>query len=326
MSNDLDLVRDFRAGLPQARPADLAVGRARLVSAMRPETSRGRTVRVLLPAAAVGMAAVAVAAFTLLGTSGAPPTDQPSQAARLLADASVVVAAQPDVEPAPDQWIYSDSISYTYPGTRTEYGSWTRFDGDEDAYVENGRLMLRHRPPLAPSDQDTPMTSYAAMAALPTDPKAMLAYADQQIAGQKLAELFGSSPLGLYAAGSTKPQLEFDYLAGLLWQSQNAAPPSAVAAVFRTMSTIPGITTQSNVPDDSGALTVAISANGGLTRMLLDPKTYRVRGAQSLSDGTNPVKLANGKTPSMPWPPRGQIVSSLTLVQVASVAGPGKTS
>jgi hypothetical protein len=325
MTNDLDLIGEFRADLPPARPADLAAGRARLLTAMRPATSRRRTVRVLLPAGAVGTAAVAAVVFTLLGTTGAPPTPEPGQAARLLADASVVVSAQPDVEPAPGQWIYSDSISYTYPRTRTEYGSWTTFDGSEDAYVENGRLVTHHRPPAAPSDEDTPETSYAAMAALPTDPKAMLAYADKQVAGQKLAEVAASSPLNLYAARSTKAQLEFDYLAGLLWQSQNAAPPSAVAAVFSAMSTIPGISTQS-VLDDSGTPTVAISANGGLTRMLLDPKTYRVRGAQSLSDGTNPAKPGNGKTPSTPWPPRGQIVSSLTLAQVALVSGPGKTS
>ena len=340
--DDLDLVREFRADLPPARPADLARGRARLSAAMRPATARRRATRILLPAGAVATAAVAaVVGLTLAGTfSSTPPSTpvaaptsapQAVPAARLLADASAALAAQPDVEPAPGQWIYTNSISYDYPDARSTDPEWITFDGNETAYIQNGQLVIHKNtdpvPPGAPYAQDySPKTSYEAMAALPADPKALLAYVDKQMAGENIVELMSSSPLGFYAAKDTTPQREFDYLTGLLWQSQRAAPPSALAAVFKAMATIPGITTQSNVPDDTGTPTVAISANGGLTRMLLDPATYRVRGAQSLSNGTNPVKLGNGKPPSTPWPPRGQIAGSLTIAQASLVSGPGKTS
>ena len=324
--NDRDLLREFRADLPAP---DLARGRARLTAAMRPRPVR----RVLLPVGAVATAgALALVGITLAGSSQPAPvatSAQPDAAARLLGDASAVVAAEPNIEPAPGQWIYTTSISSGYGQSKVTDPEWITFDGADSAYLQDGKLIRHHgtdTPGTATYAQAaTPKTSYEAMAALPTDPKALLAYVDQQIAGQGWVSIEGSSPLGLYAAKDSQPQREFDYLTGLLWQSQRAAPSSAIAAVFRALSTLPGITTQAGVPDDNGNPTVAISANGGLTRMLLDPTTYRVRGAQSLSTGTDPVKKPNRK-PAEPWPARGQLLGSITLAQIALVAGPGLTA
>ncbi|HEX4224667.1 MAG TPA: CU044_5270 family protein [Pseudonocardiaceae bacterium] len=329
--NDLDELREFRADVAQADPAVLARGRARLLRAAEPATPRKRVGRVLLPVGAVAAAAVVgVVSITLSGSPTVAPVTEPTQpqpalAARLLADASVVVAAQPSIEPAPGQWMYSNTIDYQYPQGRSTDSEWITFDGIRSAYFEDGRLVT-HKGPDS-EEEDSPKSNYETLAALPTDPTALLAYVDRQISGLSPAQIDGGvSSLGSYApAKPTHAQLQFDYLVDLLWNAAHAAPSWAVAAVFNAMSTLPGITTQSNILDDAGTPTVAISADGGLTRMLLDPKTYQVRGVQALSNGTDPIRGRDGK-PMGPWPAKGAMVASLTYARRSEVSGPGKTS
>jgi hypothetical protein len=71
---------------------------------------------------------------------------------------------------------------------------------------------------------------------------------------------------------------------------------------------------------------VGLSADGGLTQLLLDPRTYQVIGMRSTSPGPlghDLHKSAGGKDPRT-LPPRGTVLESLSWT-VTPVTGPGRS-
>lgn len=323
--NDLDLVRTIRATVPAPAPARLAAGRGRLLAAAaRPRrlSRPGHPWRLVLPAGAV-TAAAAVASVAVLGGTATPsrprpapaaPTARADLAAQVLAVAARTVAAEPSARPRDHQWFYSRFVQ-TQTGQPTQSDeNWVRFDGLEQAYYQDGQLIIHHEP----SGSGGPLDSYEALAALPAGPAAILAAAGQVVGTTPRSwENWSAGSIVAELAPRTQGQAEFDYLAQLVWNATAAAPPAALAHVYQAMAELPGVTVAHGLADAVGRTGLGVSANGGVSWLLLDPRTYQVIGLNEKAvsprpaqDGPGPVTFAG--TISMAW------------ADVASVGGPGK--
>jgi hypothetical protein len=350
--NDLELLRDLRAGVPSPAPERLAAGRARLVDSIararapRPQPRRGRSRagrarRVLLPAG-LSLATAAILAVVLGAPPAAAPTAtapnatvptatvptgpaHPVGAVQMLDAAAVTVLRQPAGRPADSQWIYTKFVEYEYGQGTVSSDNWITFDGSRSAYLDNGRLTVHTQQSAqsaaaaGPFDRynanATPATAYDALAALPANPDTALAEVDKQLAALGPSILPG--PASFYAPANLG-QKQFDYLSQLLWNASGGAPATAEAAVFHAMAAIPGISIQTNVADVVGRPALGVSANDGETELLLDPRTYQVLGMRVVSDDLSPGG-------SGAWPAKGAVIASMAWAQVSLVSAPGRT-
>ena len=313
--NDLDLVRTLRADVPPPAPARLAAGRNRILAAAG--ARRRRYWRLALPVGAV-TAAAAVAVVAVLGGAATPshlrPTATPyrprpaatgrvSLAAQVLTVAARTVAAEPATRPGDRQWIYSRFVQ-TQTGTPTQSDeNWIRFDGREQAYYLNGQLIVLPES----SGNGGPLSSYRELAALPAAPSAILAVARQVVGTtQRQWENWSSGSAVAELAPRTSGEAEFDYLAQLLWDAYAAGPPAALAHVYQAMADIPGVTVTRGLTSAVGRAGIGVSANGGVSWLLLDPQTYQVigLGEKALSQKSVMVKgspITFSGTISMAW-------------------------
>jgi hypothetical protein len=313
--NDLDLVRTLRADVPPPAPARLAAGRNRILAAAA--ARRRRYWRLALPVGAV-TAAAAVAVVAVLGGTATPshlrPTATPSRprpaatgrvslAAQVLTVAARTVAAEPSTRPGDRQWIYSRFVQ-TQTGTATQSDeNWIRFDGREQAYYLNRQLIVHYES----SGSGGPLSSYRELAALPAAPSAILAAARQVVGPtQRQWENWSSGSAVAELAPRTAGEAEFDYLAQLLWDAYAAAPPAALAHVYQAMADIPGVTVTRDLTSAVGRAGIGVSANGGVSWLLLDPQTYQVigLGEKALSRESVMVKgspITFSGTISMAW-------------------------
>jgi hypothetical protein len=338
--NDLDLVRDLRADVPAPTRERLAPGRARLLASIsrssRPRFAR-RTVLSVTAAAAAVAVAVAIASGPLSGpaTRSAAvklPAMRLTLTARLLSTAAATVAQHAAARPGPHQWFYTKFVGRDYGQPTQSDENWETFDGRRTAYFQNGQLIVHETlgvfggggpTPLGEYNANaTPQTAYDALASLPSNPKALLAVIAKQVAeiGPSVAS---GSVLSVYAPKG-RDELEFDYLAQLLWHSATGEPPAAEAAVFRALAAISGVSSQQGITDIVGRPAIGLSDNGGMTQLLLDPQTYQVIGMRAASTGTDPVRTVAGKGRKVRWPPRGTIIESAAWAQVSRVSGPGR--
>ena len=339
--NDLDLVRDLRADVPSPTRERLAPGRARLLASVsRPSRPRYAR-RAVLPVAVAAASAVAVAVAAASGAwSGPatrsaavkPPAIRLTLTAQLLSTAAATVAKHPVVRPGPHQWFYTKFVGHDYGQPTQSNENWETFDGRRTAYFQNGRLIVHKTlgvfagggpTPMGEYNANaTPQTAYNALASLPSNPRALLAVIAKQVAkvGPSVAS---GSVVSLYAPKG-RDELEFDYLAQLLWNSATGEPPAAEAAVFRALAAIPGVSSQQGITDVVGRPAIGLSDNGGKTQLLLDPRTYQVTGMRAASTGTDPVRAAAGNGGKVPWPPKGTIIESMAWAQVTMVSGPGR--
>jgi hypothetical protein len=339
--NDLDLVRDLRADVPSPTRERLAPGRARLLTSIsrpsRPRYARRAVLPVAAAAAAASAVAVAVASGAFAGpairsAAVRPPAIRLTLTARLLSTAAATVAKHPAVRPGPHQWFYTKFAAQDYGQPAQSDENWETFDGRQTAYFQNGQLVVRKTlgvfggggpAPLGEYNANaTPQTAYNALASLPSNSRALLGVIARQVAkaGPSVAP---GSVVSLYAPKS-RDELEFDYLAQLLWNSAPGQPPAAEAAVFRALAAIPGVSSQQGITDVIGRPAIGLSDNGGKTQLLLDPQTYQVIGMRAASTGTDPVHTITGKGPRVPWPPKGTIIESMAWAQVTMVSGPGR--
>ena len=312
--NDLDLVRTLRADVPPPAPARLAAGRNRILAAAA--ARRRRYWPLALPVGAV-TAAAAVAVVAVLGGTATPshlrPTATPSRprpaatgrvslAAQVLTVAARTVAAEPSARPGDRQWIYSRFVQ-TQTGTATQSDeNWIRFDGREQAYYLNGQLIVHES-----SGSGGPLSSYRELAALPAAPSAILADARRVVGTtQRQWENWSSGSAVAELAPRTAGEAEFDYLAQLLWNAYAAAPPAALAHVYQALADIPGVTVTPGLTSAVGRPGIGVSANGGVSWLLLDPQTYQVigLGEKALSRASVMVKgapITFSGTISMAW-------------------------
>lgn len=330
MRDDFDLIREFRSEVPAPDGSGLAEGRARLINTISSEriiASPPR--RLLLPPRlsirVVTAAAVVAIAGTVTGlalTLGAHRAEPPSHVAprpaaatlavRILRHASDVAQRKPvPVVPAPEQWIYTKTVSVQYQRAAVTDEEWTTFDGSRSAYFAVGQLIVRQPGPAGGS---RPRVAYDALTALPSDPGALLAAIGKAARSGSAANLAAGNPLaGVVPA--TQAQREFDYLSRLLWDAAAGVggPPKAEAASFRAMATLPGITVQRSVTDAAGAPAIAVSDSGGRSQLLLDPVTFQVLGMRQFSDGIGPVRLD-----MLPASARAQLLNLTTARQRAA--------
>lgn len=329
--NELDLVRELSADVGAPTEKQLAAGRERLLVAIgsspRPRRLRRRPSRARYLGAVIAagvVAAAAVSAIEVHGTATAPTPPRASEAqvrlaAEVLHAAAGSVASQPATRPAPHQWIYTSFIARGIGQAAETDEGWTRFDGRQTAYVQNGRLVV-HTSPVAPSGSGYPMGAYQALASLPSSPSALLGAVDRAVmANPASVAPPGGSPIGHH---QTRRQLEFQFLTQLLWQAAQAAPARAEAAVYRALATIPGVRAQRGITDAVGRPAIALSDVGDEQQLLLDPRTYKVIGLRTISDGTWPVNvMAKGPGPTYP---SGTVIESDAWVMIALVSGPGE--
>jgi hypothetical protein len=315
--NDLNLVRELRAAVPAPTPARLAAGRSRiLAAAVRPR----RYWRLVLPVGAV-TAAAATAVVAVLGGTAAPPrhprpvpTARVSLAARILTVAARTVAAAPSARPGDRQWIYSRFVqAQTGQATQSDE-NWTRFDGREQAYFLNGQLIVVHES----AGSGGPLSSYDELVSLPSAPGAILAAARRVVGTtQRDWENWSSGSAVAELAPASAGDAEFDYLAQLLWQAYAAAPPTALAHVYQAMAEIPGVTVARGLTNAVGRAGIGVSANGGVSWLLLDPRTYQVIGLDEKAISARPATATRG-----PVTFSGTI--SMAWADVAIVSGPGR--
>lgn len=342
--SELELVRALRADVPTPTARELEAPRGRLLDAIAASSTPRRRVRRVrrvsrvrgasrlrwVPLVAALAAALVVAALHVprapRPTATVPaPAPHLSLAAEVLRAAARHAAAEPASRPSPEQWIYSKSVEQE-PGAPVAIDeNWIQFDGVKTAYWQGGRLIVHAGPASAPprgagtplqeyDAHPSPMTAYDALALLPPDPVALLAAVDAEVAANPNAVApAGGSPI----AGSTRQQLEFEYLSSLVWNAAQAAPASAEASVFRAMATIPGVTAQPGATDAVGRPAIALSDGGDQQQLLFDPRTYEVTGLRTISNGHYP---APGKAGTLP---AGAVVDSVSFASVALVNAAG---
>lgn len=300
---------------------------------------------------------------TATGTATGPATGSgtvsprpASLVAKVLGTAARVVAAKPVTEPRPGQWFYYRSVdSETGQATQTDE-EWITFDGMRTAYYNTGPSYYDHKRhrfvragqvvvdagtgapkvkagtgALAAFDTNiTPLTSYNALAALPSSPQALLRAVDAELA----RAWSGQNYFGVTGTATTKPQREFAWLGMLLWNAYAAAPPPAVAAVYQAVATIPGVSVDQHVTDAAGRSAIGITDNQGQTEILLNPATYQPIGLIVRSAAVKIDKPAPGHSLSSTGPLASSVpmmthtvgpeTSSVAIVQVSEVSAPGQ--
>lgn len=322
--NELDLVSELRADVGAPTYEQLAAGRERLLGAIasprpRPRRHRRSRIRYLGGVLAAGVVAAAVVLATDVRgtTTPAAPAAQVNLAAQVLRAAAGSVASEPATRPGPAQWIYSSFVAQSIGQASQSDEGWTRFDGRQTAYLQSGQLVV-HTSPAPPSGSGYPLGAYDALASLPSAPKALLSTVGRAVAASPGSVAPpGGSPIGHH---QTRPQLEFQFLTQLLWQAAQAAPARAEAAVFRALATLPGVRAQGGITDAVGRPVIALSDEGDEQQLLLDPRTYKVIGLRTISDGSWPVNVMAKGGPTYP---RGTVIESDAWVKISLVSRPG---
>ncbi|GAA2093776.1 CU044_5270 family protein [Actinomadura alba] len=291
-------------GTPDA-PADTARAEARAALLARaggagraPRRAR-RRLRIPIPLPRTGVRLVAIGALAVAIAAGVTvaqnlggtdaqgrrkpfvpgiPAGPVANAAEALDRAAAAADARPFTAPRPDQWTYIENRNTSPaqgPGgvatggplkTRVER-LWRRADGKQSAWMENGKVQVQTEPgPL------TPPMDYPTLSTLPTEPEALLRWADDTMGG-----LGGDTDEGRWS-------MAFNLFNTILRNS--VLPASVEAAIYRTMKTIPGVTLVTGGVDAGGrpALAVGRVQEGWLRiEVLLDRKTYRYLGERSVA-------------------------------------------
>ncbi|GAA0602526.1 CU044_5270 family protein [Actinomadura livida] len=294
--NDLDILRDAWADCePPADTARAAARTALLERAAGRERPRAasragvRLPRFGVRLAAVGaLAAAAAVGVTVVQTGGGTdedgrpravlpgiPAGPVASAGEALERAALAAEARPFTPPRPDQWIYVESTLRTGarpngpvsqdPRDTVVKRNWKRADGTKSAALDKGELVYSGMLPT------TPPSDYRSLAALPTDPSALLQRMYREAGG------LGETPEGRYSTAYTM-------LGAVL--RDNVLPPKTEAAVFRAIKLIPGVTLAEGRADAAGrpALGLGRVAEGWLHQeLLLDPATYAYLGERSVA-------------------------------------------
>jgi hypothetical protein len=336
--NDLDLIREFRSEVPALSAADLAAGRHRLVAAISEPARRSDRPRAPLPrliglglrrpsaVLAISLAAAAVV-LALSMTGGRTTTSSRSHAGMRLASevlhhAAIVRSGHIVRQPAPGQWIYDRGVDLEFgqPAQRTGY--WARFDGREEAYLQSGKLVTHTLSHTATPASDplhaylanpTPMTSFRALASLPSNPRTLLRRV--LVVTQHGYDSNGLPTLARIPV-NTPGRLEFQFLAQLLWQDTQTGLVSGGPNVFRALSLIPGVVAEIGLRDALGRRAIGLSDDGGEFQILLSPGEYSVLGYRTVSVGHAPEKPNGGHYPT------GVVLQSVAVAP-RLVSGPG---
>ena len=297
--DDMTMLAELGSQLDHEPPATLARQRHRLIDA-----GQGRPARHLRhwpflagSAAVATAAAVAIVVMDPHAAAHRPTAPPPAAltAAIVLNRAADVAEQDPDVTPTAHQWIYTRVAEYgTKFATPKINDLWERFDGQQEADVEGGKLVLTVHHTADNGASEGPSAEYAFLRNLPTDPQALLAALIRQTDW-----------------GTHKPTIheEFGTVVGAVWNTQiGVAPPAARAAIYRALATFPGVRIE-QVTDGLGGHDIGVTEGNGNVMLLLNPTDYRVVGFQD----KNPLQtFPNGKT--IPATEEGMVVQADKVV------------
>jgi hypothetical protein len=225
----------------------------------------------------------------------------PVASAEVLERAAAAVEKQPFVAPRNDQWIYTEDRFTSSDGSAPQtQQQWRRADGGGIARIEDGKLRVQSIPlPKGRRAGAGYRESYKALAALPTDPDALLRWA---------------YALDISNGNSPKDAVVYLLFNGIL--RGNLLPPELEAGIFRAMKEIPGVSVETTV-DVQGHPAYALGQTDDWLHqeLLLDRNTYAYRGQRStvVRDATiDPLKAGNST---------GKVQKGHTVVAVRLAAG-----
>jgi hypothetical protein len=265
---------------------------------------------------AAGVAVVVAAGVTVAGELGGTGKDGGSRsvvpglpgvptasAAELLERAATAAEGQPFSAPRDDQWIFSEErITSSDGGAPVTSVTWRRADGGGLAVIdERGRLQVERLDLWRDGKRmPAPFDSYRAVAALPTEPGALLRWAYEETEH-------------ISGAGSTVHAEAYSIFRVIL--GGGVLPPDLEAAIFRAIKRIPGVTVTGT--DALGEPTLALALTDEWLRqaLLLDPKTYAYRGQRSTvvkDTRIDPLKAGNAT---------GKVEKGHTVVAARVAAG-----
>jgi hypothetical protein len=289
--NDIELLRAMRADAPEPEFDRLAAGRERLRLAAAPRRD-GHRRRVTIFATGLA-AAVTAAAVVLVVSERAPaaPASRPPavrllSATQVLDKAAAAAASRPAVTVKPHQWVYVKGVKAP-PNDLPAFvmASWTRFDGQESATFEHGKLVIYPGVPQDAKLLATPQAAAGYLASLPATAHGVLA--------------------AIYHKADTQPRDQwvspnrdaraYSILMTLLWNALAGVPPAHQAAAFRAMAKIPGVTVRTGLRDAAGRPAIGLSfrpGNGLTGYFLLNPSGYTVSGLSYGGAGVARISLA----------------------------------
>ncbi|RSD08402.1 CU044_5270 family protein [Amycolatopsis eburnea] len=277
--DELQLLWDF-AG-PATLPAhdDLARQRAELLAATTARRPARRWVWGSVTAAGLAAAATAVIALTPTAPTAPPPVAGPQE---ILYRAAAAARALPDVEPRPDQFLYTRTR--LADGRENEF--WVSADGTHDGL----EVLFGHETEIAgcragkrvqKEGRGRTVTSRceprpAVHPDLPTDADAMLAHLHRSTHGE------GDT---LHDLGNEAVDLAGDYLR-----------PAARAALYEALAKVPGLVARTDAKDATGRAVLGITWNsttehgiGNQDEFLFDPVTFAYLG-----NGTTGAVVSQG--------------------------------
>lgn len=305
--DDLKTLRDAWGEVHVPSESAHARARAALLARATGHAPRRERRRFHLPKAgvrlvAVGALATAVAVgVTFVQTSGGTdksgrprsvlpgiPAGPVANAEQALDRAATAADARRFTPPRPDQWIYTELRTRS---TAKESGVvtggpyktyvrdyWERGDGKKSARMVNGRLEIYDEI----LGRTSPPSDYPSLAALPTDPDALLRWVQAENTegpGVVPGKVGGAKP-----RSSQDYQMAFETLNTILRDS--LLPPWTEAAIFRAMKKIPGVTLVDKAADAAGrpAIALGMIIEGWLhEEVMLDPKSYAYLGERVIS-------------------------------------------
>jgi hypothetical protein len=236
---------------------------------------------------ASGLAVGALAAAAVLVSRPAPlapPAIRLVSAAQVLNHAASLAMARPALTVQPHQWVYEKGIK-SGGGHSYTMASWTRFDGQESASFEHGKLVFYPGIPQDVKLLATPEAAAGFLASLPTDPAALLATiystADAQPRDQWVSQ--------------NRDARAFSFLMTVMWNAPVGVPPKHQAAAFRALAKIPGVTVQTGAEDAAGQPAIGLTfkkGNGLNGTFFLDPHTYTVSGLGYQGSGVASIAVA----------------------------------
>lgn len=301
--NDLDL-REFRADVPAADPAQMAATRRRLLEAAWVERSAPRRqrrwiTRFALPGMAipVAVAAALIAASALSGTTNHTRGHRSLTAGQFLNRAAASVEHQPTVAMRDGDWLYQKELTPVFRSQAGETGttlsttvqeSWWSVDGSKARYdgpdVPPG--MTEVRSAGLEGDDESPLQYQHEIASWPDDADALL----DRVSGGRMDQQDGQDRA-------------FTKLAVVL-RDVPIIPPSLLATIYRALAKIPGVTIE-NTRDPAGRTGVAVERAEPATTgpdgdsmksrsdIILDPDTYAYLGERTTVVGPVPADVAH---------------------------------
>jgi len=261
---------------PPAAPPPAARAEARAALLERAARRRPRRRRALVAALVAAGVALAVVATNLDGS------DVPAAKAEVLERAAEAAERKPFTPPRPHQWIYFEDRWQDKDGNVATNRIWRRADGQGTALIDSrGKLQveivrlpkLRRSAPL--------MGGYEELAALPTDPDALLRWA------YDVAE-------DVTGAGLTEHGDVYAIFNGIL--RGNVVPPKLEAAIFRALKQVPGVELTTVDVLGRPAYSLGQTEDWLHEELLLDRETYTYLGERStITKDTriDPLKAGN---------------------------------